>query len=415
MQTHPTPVLQNRTLLRLGLAEAISQIGDWITMMAIFALLVFKGGGNVTESSGIYLAGLLPSLPASLLAGWLCDRFDRKLLLIASQLLAGLTVTGLIFTDQLGWIYLLLGLESVFLAIVPPARQASIPQIVPAEQLSQANALLQQLQSIVKIGAPMLAGALLAVMPPHQAIILDVVSFGVSTLLLLTIPTLPPRGKNKLTSPSSTENTSLLRVLKASSGLQQLFLSMFFAIFIIMGFDVLSSVYIRDILHGDEQFYGIVISMIGLGTLLATIWLISRDSKSAPWRDLVLGLGLLTGIPLSLFIAGKIGSPEISKVIVLAGCLTGGVGNGMANIQVSTLLQTLTPAEILGRMSGLYQTIVTAGQLIGLVVTPLLVPGLLSISNYFLATFLGLVALVALLALQLNRFQNPVPGETTNS
>ncbi len=55
-------LLKNRTLVTIGVAESISGIGDWITMMAIFAILVFRGTGGVAESSGIFMAGLLPTL-----------------------------------------------------------------------------------------------------------------------------------------------------------------------------------------------------------------------------------------------------------------------------------------------------------------------------------------------------------------
>ena len=113
-------LLKNRTLVTIGVAELISGIGDWITMMAIFAILVFRGTGGVAESSGIFMAGLLPALPASLAAGWLCDRYDRKRLMIASLLVSGLVVSGLIFTENLVLIYALLALQAVSVSIMTP-------------------------------------------------------------------------------------------------------------------------------------------------------------------------------------------------------------------------------------------------------------------------------------------------------
>src|SRR6476469_974938 len=99
---------QYRPLVIMGIAESVSGVGNWITAMAVFALLVFRSGGNVVESSGIFLAGLLPTLLLSPLAGWLCDRLDRKRLLIASELLAVGAVVGLMFVVQPAWIYALL-------------------------------------------------------------------------------------------------------------------------------------------------------------------------------------------------------------------------------------------------------------------------------------------------------------------
>ncbi len=85
-------------------------------------------------------------------------------------------------------IYGLLALQAVSVSIMTPARQSVLPDIVPAEELTRANALLQQLSGIIKIGAPMIAGAVLAVLNPHQAIILDVISFALAALLLTFLP-----------------------------------------------------------------------------------------------------------------------------------------------------------------------------------------------------------------------------------
>ncbi|NMC46648.1 MAG: MFS transporter, partial [Chloroflexi bacterium] len=185
--------MKNRTIITLGIAESVSAIGDWITMMAIFALLVFRGDGGVAQSSGIFLAGLLPTLPASLAAGWLCDRYDRKYLMIGSLIISGLIVSGLIFTENLILIYALLALQAVSVSLMTPARASILPDILPKEELTRANAFLQQLSSLVKIGAPVLAGGILAVMSPHQAIILDVATFFLAAILLTRLPKLPPR------------------------------------------------------------------------------------------------------------------------------------------------------------------------------------------------------------------------------
>jgi MFS family permease len=410
MQKGTLQVIKNKTLLTIALAEAVSQIGDWITMMAIFAILVFKGGGSVVASSGIYLAGLLPNIPASLMAGWLVDRIDRKWLMIASQILSGLTVAGLIFTNRIELVYTLVALQAIFVAVMGPARMAVIPQIISTEDLPNANAFFQQLSSIIKISAPVLAGALLAVMEPHQAIILDVISFAIAAFMLTFIPSLPPVRQKAETSPASetvshpasapTEN--LWKIFKSLPALQLVFISIFFGILVIIGYDVLSSIYIRDILHGGESLYGLAISLVGIGTLITTIRVMSRKQAGSPWWDLVKGLGLLGIIPFTMVIAALPIGAFWSKAIVLAGCLVGGYGNGLINIQVATLLQTTTPPQVMGRMSGVFHSMLTVGQLIGIVLTPLMVPAVLSIEGYFAASAVGMIALVVYLVVQLN-------------
>jgi len=401
-------VIRNSSLLTIGIAESISQIGDWISMMAVFAMLVFKGGGGVIQSSGVFLAGLLPTLLTSPFAGWLCDRFDRKYLMIASQIISGMIISGLIFTTRIEIIYLLLALEAATLSIMAPARQTVLPDLVAREELTQANAFLQQLTGIIKVSAPALAGLILSAVAPDQAIILVVISFGVAALILFRLPSLPPRPRVETVSiaPSPTpalhdKRQLLPTAIRDVPELGQLFLSMFLGIFVIVGFDVLSSVYFRDILHENEGFYGLAIGLVGVGTLMATFLLMLRKTTVNPWRDVVTGIILLSMIALTMAIAAGLTDLFLARWIVLAGCLIGGIGNGLINVQVTTLLQTLTPASILGQISGFFQSTTTAGQLLGIVLTPLLVPGLLSMSNYFTLSTVALLVPAGYIAVQL--------------
>ena len=78
METKFGGILRNPRILILGLSSLISGIGNWITMMAVLAMLVFRGTGGVLESSAIFLSGLLPMLIASPAAGgWRIDLTGR--------------------------------------------------------------------------------------------------------------------------------------------------------------------------------------------------------------------------------------------------------------------------------------------------------------------------------------------------
>jgi DHA3 family macrolide efflux protein-like MFS transporter len=401
-------ILRNRSLQILGIAESVSNIGNWITMLAVFSLIVFRGGGDVAQSSAVFLTGLLPTLLVSPLAGWLCDRFDRKWLMVGSELLSGLITSGLIFVDRLELIYGLLALQAVSMSIIAPARQASVPHLVARGDLTRANAFLQQLAGLIKIGAPMLAGALLAVMNPHIAIILDVISFALSAAILTRLPSLPPSGRT--TCYPAEDNRPLetpplrtpISVLRTSWPLRFLFVLTFLAITVIIGFDVLSSVFVRDVLRGEAGLYGVLIGLIGLGTVAGMAVLMAGKGQPNHWRDVLFGLGLLAMIPASLALATRLEQVGLARLLVGACCLLGGVGNGLINVQAGTLLQLLSPSELLGRMGGLFQSTMVAGQLIGLLAVPVLVPSLLSMAAYFmLATgMLSILTLYAALSLR---------------
>ncbi len=401
------PALRNRSLWILGTAEAISSTGNWISMMAIFALLVFRDQGSVTQSSAVYLAGLLPILLCSPLAGWLCDRVDRKWMMIASEALAGLTILGLVFTTRPVWIYALLALQAIFITPMTPARQAALPHLVPPEQLPQANAFLQQLASIIKILAPSLAGLVLAVLPPQQAILLDVLSFALSALILTRLPALPPQ-KRPLTAAADQTGGPVSGAFRQQPLLALLFGGFFLVITVIIGFDVLSPLFVRDTLFAGEQFFGLIVSMIGLGTLLASLFLLLPGRKATPWSDLIAGLSLAALLPGSLAFAAHLGDPAAARWVTLAGCLIGGVGNGLVVVQSATLLQTLSPSACLGRILGLFQSVVVAGQLAGMLLTPLLVPAVWSMGVFFLSGALAVVLITLALFLGVRRFNPPL-------
>lgn len=409
-------VIKNPSLLTIGIAESISGIGDWITMLAIFALLVFRGGGGVTQSSGVFLCGLIPTLLLSPLAGTLCDRFDRKKLMIFSQLISGVVVSGLIFVDNIYLIYALLALQAASMSVMAPARQSSIPSLVSPEELTAANAFLTQLSSLVKIFAPMLAGLILSLVSPHTAIIIDVVSFALSALMLTRLKPLPPiknpqtHQANHRTSsnPSAwvkktfTQNPFWL-TLKTSISLKMLFIAGFFSIFVIVGFDVLAAVFFRDALKETESFYGLAIGLVGVGSLLSTFYLLFKKRASRSWPDAVLGIALLSIIPLSLTLGAGMQNISLARVITMVACFVGGMGNGLLHVQISTLLQSFTPGHLLGEASGLLQSTMVTGQLLGTILTPILVPGVLSTGIFCLLSFIALSVLVILLVVQLSR------------
>ena len=411
-------VLRNRSLVIMGISEAVSNTGSWITMMAVLSLIVFRAEGGVVQSSLIYLVGLLPTLLFSPAAGWLCDRFDRKWLMIISELLSGLVVSGIIFVERVEWIYFLLGLQAVTTSLITPARQSSVPQVVERSQLTQANALLQQISSLTKIAAPMLAGGVLSILSPHQAVILDVVSFIFSAVILSFLPSLHPQHAQQPVEKQpvfSSAFAPLLDVLKKSSALRLLFTINFLAIIAIIAVDILAAIFTRDALQGGEKLLGFQIGLIGLGTLLGAASLMAQKKPSNPWMDILLGMTLLAAVPAAMAIGYWLPSLGLARGVAYTACLLGGFGMGRNSVQTGTLLQTISPAHVLGRVSSVFQSVIVGGQLIGILLTPLLVPLVFSVPTYF-GLVSGIILAVALLGIlprgrALNPAAQPFPAQ----
>ncbi|MBA4385172.1 MAG: hypothetical protein C0410_10595 [Anaerolinea sp.] len=387
-------LLQNRSLVIMAISESVSSIGSWITMMAVFSLVIFKGAGNVTESGLIYLVGLLPALIFSPVAGWLCDRYDRKKLMIMSEILSGLAVSGIIFTESITLLYILLALQAISGAIMTPARQSSVPQVVDREHLTQANAFLQQISSVVKIFGPVLAGAVLAVMNAHQAVILDVVSYFLSAAILLFLPRLiPPQQSNQVNKAEEKQKwtTQLSELFHLDNQLKLLFGMAFMAILGIVSIDILASIFTRDVLSSGESYFGLLIGMIGFGTLIGAATLMLSKKASHPWRDVIWGFAIMAILPACMAAGYHIHDLTLIRFITIPVCIVAGFGMGRKLVQDNTLIQTLSPTSMLGRVSGLYQSTIIAAQLAGTILTSALVPIIIPVDVYF-----GLVALLIL-------------------
>jgi MFS family permease len=395
-------VLRNRSLLTLAGAELVTSLGSWITSMALFAIMIFEGTGGVGESTAIFLAGLAPSVLLGPVAGWAADRFDRKWLMIASQLLSGLAVSALIFVERLAWIYLILVLHSIAGAAMGPARQAAMPALVDRADLTRANAFMQQWTGGIKMVAPMLAGAVLTILPPRQAIILDVISYALAAAALALLPALSASRSEERpvgAKPGESGWAALRRTVgelnRRAPLLRLIFPGMFLLAVVLMAYDVTAAVFVRDVLRSSSDFFGLSIGLIGAGTAVAGLGLMLVRGERNPWRDLLLGFLLMTAIPLTLALAFFAGNPDLGRAVVLAGSLLGGLGLGVANVQGQTLIQLLAPNGWVGRLGGLFQSVTVAGHITGLLLTPLIVPEPVSFGLFF-AVGAGLLILFCL-------------------
>ena len=137
-------LLTHRPFARLLAAMSVSSLGDWVGFLAVTSLVADLTAG--TTSAGFAVAGLMiaRTLPAVLLgplAGALIDRLDRKRVMIMADVVRGVMYAAMVFVDQLATIYVLsFAIESLSL-VWGPARDASLPNLVPRRQLANANSL----------------------------------------------------------------------------------------------------------------------------------------------------------------------------------------------------------------------------------------------------------------------------------
>ena len=174
--------------------ETISSFGSSFTLFTL-PLLVFRLTGSALNLGLSMVAETLPYLCFGLVIGVWVDRLNRKQLMVVIDLLQALTIASIPIAYALGmlsiwWIYGV-GFASATLKIGFEASQfAVIPSLVDQDALVTANGRIQASFSVVQMLGPVLAGALLFVVPLPALLLLDAASFLISAaaLLLIRIP-----------------------------------------------------------------------------------------------------------------------------------------------------------------------------------------------------------------------------------
>jgi predicted MFS family arabinose efflux permease len=179
----------NGDFRNLFTGQVISQIGDWLNSVALFTLL-FDLTGSSQAVAYILILRLLPLFFFGPLAGVVADRYSRKAIMIASDVLRGLLVLGFLLVrspDQVWIIYALVAAQEALTAFFEPALMASIPNIVSIRGLISANALSSvSWSATLAIGAA-LGGIVTDVLGREAAFLIDSASFFLSAGFILAV------------------------------------------------------------------------------------------------------------------------------------------------------------------------------------------------------------------------------------
>jgi MFS family permease len=183
-------VRHNRDFRRLYAANAISQMGDWFNVVALFSLLVELTGKGEAVAIAL-LTRFVPTFLAGPLAGVLADRISRRTIMVASDVLrCGLVLCLLIVRtpDQVWIAYVIVTAHSIMGAFFEPAQTATYPSLVPQGDLAYAATLENSLWSITLGTGSALGGVVVVVAGRDAAFVCDAVSFLGSAMLISRLP-----------------------------------------------------------------------------------------------------------------------------------------------------------------------------------------------------------------------------------
>ena len=179
-------IRDNRDFRYLWFGQIVSQLGDWFNIVALFALL-FELTGSATSVAALMVMQMLPIAVVGPVAGVIVDRFDRRRIMIAADIIRGTAVMGLLLvrTPETVWVaYAVTGVMVACSGFFEPARSATVPSIVPRDKLVAANAISTGTWSAMLAVGASLGGAVAALLGRDAAFIINAASFFASAFFL---------------------------------------------------------------------------------------------------------------------------------------------------------------------------------------------------------------------------------------
>lgn len=326
-------------------------VGDGIFFVAL-PWQVYELSNAPTALAVVGVAWTLPMVLALLGAGVASDRLDRRAVLIAGDVLRMVALGGMAALSLAGvielWHLLVLSvLYGVGEALFQPSFTAIVPQVVPQEDLLRANALKELVEPLgIRFAGPALGGITIEALGVGAAFALDAATFGASLVALLLIAPKPAPGRR--TESSAREDlTEAWRYVRAHAWLWVTLASAALALLASYGpLEVLLPYVIKNDLEQDADTFGFVLGAGGLGAILAAAVM---GRRALPRRAVTL---MFLSWTLMVLLTGAFAlASDATQMYVIAFVAFG--ANAIGMIIWNTLMHTLVPGELLGRVSSL--------------------------------------------------------------
>jgi MFS family permease len=332
----------------LWLAQVISLTGDWFNTIAS-VIIVNRYAPSGLAVGSLFVARALPPFLLGPVAGVVADRFDRRKVLVLSDVLRAAIVLGFLLVDRserLWLLYVLTVLQFSVSAFFEPARAALVPALVEEDELLTANTLSSITWSAMLTLGGAIGGLTASLFGVRVSLIVDSASFLASAGLVLSIPgqfhaeaihVLESGWQNFIDGLNYVKknlDVGLVTLVKAMGQ--------------VGSFDIISALYAARVFREGQEgatTLGLMFTAFGVGSVIGPIisnWL--GDSTTVWLRRAILG-GFVC-MPLAWLIVGT--APALP--VVLAGCVLRGAGGSINWTYSDVLLQMTVPNHLLGRV-----------------------------------------------------------------
>jgi MFS family permease len=332
----------------LWLAQVISLTGDWFNTIAS-VIIVNRYAPSGLAVGSLFVARALPPFLLGPVAGVVADRFDRRKVLVLSDVLRAAIVLGFLLVDRserLWLLYVLTVLQFSVSAFFEPARAALVPALVEEDELLTANTLSSITWSAMLTLGGAIGGLTASLFGVRVSLIVNSASFLASAGLVLSIPgQFHAEAVHVLESGWQNFIDGLNYVKK---NLDVGLVTLVKAMGQVGSFDIISALYAARVFREGQEgatTLGLMFTAFGVGSVIGPIisnWL--GDSTTVWLRRAILG-GFVC-MPLAWLIVGT--APALP--VVLAGCVLRGAGGSINWTYSDVLLQMTVPNHLLGRV-----------------------------------------------------------------
>jgi CRP-like cAMP-binding protein/predicted MFS family arabinose efflux permease len=361
----------SRDFRYLAASLTVSQVGDWLYGVAL-VVYVFDQTGSPAWVGASVILRLAPYVLFGAVGGAIADRYDRRTVMIATDLARAACMAGLaavVLAEAPVWLALLLAFASATVGTpARPAQGAITPALVPERDLAAANAVVSVLEHTALVLGPAIGGLLLLLGSPAAAFAVNGVSFLASAALVLPISARGAAGPEDEEQPPSLGRrladgfTALAR-----SGDAGLLVVLLVAATFVYGQEVVLLVLVSEELLGTgAEGVSILTAAVGVGGLAAA-GLTSRLAEARrPGRTLLL---VMLAFSLPLISLAVIRRPALAYAVLAVE----GAGNIVFDVLAITMLQRVVRQELLGRVFGVLDSLSVAGMLAGSLLVPVIV------------------------------------------
>jgi MFS family permease len=342
-------VFRRRSFRLLWTAQLVSTSGSALTSLAA-GILVYRLTGSALSVGLMLMATAVPTLLFGLIAGVFVDRYDRKRIMIAADLIRAALVFLIPFVLPFGitWLYVLVLLSSAVTQFFDPANESVLPDLASDEELAAANALM----AISSFGSTAIgfaaAGLIASQFPIAWVFYLDALSFVVSALCIGLVR-IAPLAVDEVTNVTSVMHNlrAGVRFLSDSAILRSL-LIVSMTLFLSYGlWNVLLLPFALRALHATEFEYGLQEGLTSVGFVLGSLLMarIADRLREGQWIAIgVLGMAIV-GVAYALV-------TSILLAIVLV--MVSGFLNAPSAVGRRLVIQRNTPREMRGRVNSAF-------------------------------------------------------------